>query len=180
MGNAVNNAIDALVTLIAEASVDDATRDGWLERLWNASEEDGMGYLESILDRWGDLCGSEEIASRWAGSGHGHEIAWDPATYSWNIVFLVVPGVVVYLDLLLQRLAVHVSCQHHQVPADLVLREYRRFDDALVCHVGRGLGNFHAPVRTCEKARLADPGLVSLDKIDLAPGSASLGVVSLR
>jgi tetratricopeptide (TPR) repeat protein len=66
IGTAVNHAIEELVPLIARASADAATRDGWLERLWDAYENDQIPYIEQLGDSWGELCASPEVASRWA------------------------------------------------------------------------------------------------------------------
>jgi tetratricopeptide (TPR) repeat protein len=65
IGTAVNNAIDALVPIIAKAPADSRTRDAWLERLFEAYQEDGIPYIESLGDHWGELCASQDIASRW-------------------------------------------------------------------------------------------------------------------
>ncbi len=79
IGSAVNKAIDALVPIIARAPVDAATRDAWLERLWEAYEEDGISYIESLGDHWGNLCASAEVASRWADRLIGVcRLAWSP------------------------------------------------------------------------------------------------------
>lgn len=66
IGNAVNKAIDELVPIIAQAPADAATHDAWLERLWEAYADDGIPYIESLGDHWGILCGSADVASRWA------------------------------------------------------------------------------------------------------------------
>jgi len=66
IGTAVNNAIDALVPIIANAPADDKQRDNWLERLWRAVEADGIPYIESLPDHWGPLCVTPARASRWA------------------------------------------------------------------------------------------------------------------
>ena len=66
IGTAVNNAIRALVPIIAEAEADTKTRDAWLDRLWDAYQEDKMPYIELLGDYWGALCASEEVASSWA------------------------------------------------------------------------------------------------------------------
>ncbi|NOY94577.1 MAG: hypothetical protein GXP55_25650 [Deltaproteobacteria bacterium] len=49
IGTAVNNAIRALVPIIAEAQA-----------------EDQIPYIEQLADHWGELCASPELASRWA------------------------------------------------------------------------------------------------------------------
>jgi hypothetical protein len=66
IGTAVNHAIDALIPIIAGAPADSQTRAAWLERLWDAHAEDDIPYIESLGDHWGELCGSPEVASRWA------------------------------------------------------------------------------------------------------------------
>ncbi len=66
IGTAVNNAIAELMRIVAEAPADPGTRDSWLERLWAAYEADRIPYIESLGDRWGELCASPEVASEWA------------------------------------------------------------------------------------------------------------------
>ena len=66
IGTAINKAIDALVPMIVKAPADDDLRDKWLERLWEAFQEDDMPYIETLADFWGDLCVSPELASQWA------------------------------------------------------------------------------------------------------------------
>ena len=63
IGTAVNRAIDQLVPIMAEATVDETTRRGWLERLFEALQADKIPYIESLGDFWGDLCATKEIAS---------------------------------------------------------------------------------------------------------------------
>lgn len=66
IGTAANNAIADLVPIIAGAPADPATREAWLERLWAAHEADQIPYLETLVDYWGELCASKEVASAWA------------------------------------------------------------------------------------------------------------------
>lgn len=66
IGTAVNNAIAELVPLIAGAPADTKTREGWLERLWEAHAADEIPYIEGLADHWGALCASKEVASVWA------------------------------------------------------------------------------------------------------------------
>lgn len=65
IGTAVNNAIVALVDIIAKAPADEKTREKWLERLFEAHGEDQIPYIEQLADYWGELCVTPEIASRW-------------------------------------------------------------------------------------------------------------------
>ena len=66
LGTAVNRAIDALVPVIAGADATAITRERWLERLFDALQNDPMPYLEHLGDRWGELCATPGIASEWA------------------------------------------------------------------------------------------------------------------
>lgn len=66
IGTAVNNVIDTLVPIIGKADVDSKVRQRWLDRLWTAFQDDGIPYLESLGDHWGELCVTEELASSWA------------------------------------------------------------------------------------------------------------------
>ena len=66
IGTAVNQAVDTLVSIIAAAPAEPATRNRWLERLWQAYQDDEIPYLESLGDCWGALCASKEVASHWA------------------------------------------------------------------------------------------------------------------
>lgn len=66
LGTAVYNAMGVLVDIVVEAPADDKTREKWLDRLWRAVEEDGVGFLDVLGERWGEVCGTSEIASQWA------------------------------------------------------------------------------------------------------------------
>lgn len=66
IGTAVNKAITVLVPIIAGAPAEDYLRDKWLERLWQAVQDDDIPYIEELTDRWGELCGGTECASLWA------------------------------------------------------------------------------------------------------------------
>ena len=49
MGTAVNNAMEQLVPIIADAPVDEKARQRWLERLFDAHEADRMPYIEILV-----------------------------------------------------------------------------------------------------------------------------------
>jgi len=66
LGSAVNKALDALIPIIVKAPADDKTCSKWLDRLWQAMADDGVDYLGPVGDRWGEICGSAEVAGRWA------------------------------------------------------------------------------------------------------------------
>lgn len=66
IGAAVNRAVELLVPIIAAADIDEILRQKWLERLWDAIDQDEMPYLESLGNFWGELCGTPKLASSWA------------------------------------------------------------------------------------------------------------------
>jgi len=66
LGSAVSKALDVLVQIVIEAPADEKTRTKWLDRLWDAHQDDGVSYLQALGDRWGEVCGSREVASAWA------------------------------------------------------------------------------------------------------------------
>ena len=66
LGSAVNKAIDTLVPIIVKADVEPKLRHRWLERLWQALQDDEMPYIELLGDYWGELCVTPELASLWA------------------------------------------------------------------------------------------------------------------
>jgi len=66
IGSAVNRAIAELVAVIASAPADAKTREGWLERLYDAHAADEVPYIELVADFWAELCVTKEMASRWA------------------------------------------------------------------------------------------------------------------
>lgn len=66
LGNATYSAVDELTDLIVAAPADEKTRRKWLDRLWEAIQEDGVSYLQNATDRWGELCASPQIAGEWA------------------------------------------------------------------------------------------------------------------
>ncbi|MBF0298647.1 MAG: hypothetical protein HQK51_08005 [Oligoflexia bacterium] len=82
MGTAVNNALDEMFNLIAATKIERLQREEWLEDIWEAYQEDGMGYLDSTGEKWGILCGNEDysrdLASKWAERMiDGLKLSWD-------------------------------------------------------------------------------------------------------
>jgi hypothetical protein len=81
LGTATNNALYDLVSVIEKADADPETREKWLERLWEAVQDDGYGYLNAILPEiWGELCIDKATASRWA------DDFLDTVKHSWQFV----------------------------------------------------------------------------------------------
>ena len=66
LGNAACAAVNELVPIIGTAPASVAMREKWLDRLFEAFQNDDPPYIESLGDRWGELCATPELASRWA------------------------------------------------------------------------------------------------------------------
>lgn len=66
IGSAVNRAVEALVPIIAKANIEPPVRQRWLERLWEALQNDHMPYIDVLGDFWGELCVTPELALTWA------------------------------------------------------------------------------------------------------------------
>jgi hypothetical protein len=66
LGTATNKAVHELVQFIIDAPCGDQIRAKWLERLWQAMEEDGVDFLFEVSERWGELCVDPVVASYWA------------------------------------------------------------------------------------------------------------------
>lgn len=84
LGTAVARAMDVLVQIVIDAPADPKRRAKWLDRLWQAHQDDGVSYLQELGDRWGEVCGSRELASAWADDLAGVvEMAWNdgPGAY---------------------------------------------------------------------------------------------------
>jgi len=59
-------AVLLLVPLIVKADVEPKLRQRWLNRLWQALQDDEIPYLDLLGDYWGELCVTPELASHWA------------------------------------------------------------------------------------------------------------------
>ena len=66
LGNATYATVQELAPLISQAPVSAPVRQKWLDRLFEAVQEDDPPYIESLGDHWGDLCATKELASAWA------------------------------------------------------------------------------------------------------------------
>jgi hypothetical protein len=79
LGKAVNRAIETLVSIIAKADVEVSIRQRWLDRLWEAFQNDGIPYLEALGDSWGELCVTPDLALQWVEKLlPSLEVAWHP------------------------------------------------------------------------------------------------------
>jgi hypothetical protein len=66
LGSAAHAAVRTLVPIIASAPVCEPERMAWLEKLFEALQEDDPRYIESLADHWGELCVIQQLASSWA------------------------------------------------------------------------------------------------------------------
>ena len=66
LGTATNNAVHELLQFIIDVPCSNQIRAKWLEKLWQAMEEDGVDFLSEVGERWGELCVDPTVASRWA------------------------------------------------------------------------------------------------------------------
>jgi len=66
LGTAVHNAIEVMIPTISKTDINNKTREQWLNRLWQAIEDDEIPYLENLSDNWGKLCTDPLLASKWA------------------------------------------------------------------------------------------------------------------
>ncbi len=65
LGNAVHRTLEQLIPALISAPADRSTRAKWLERLFEAIQEDGVQYLSPVEDRWGEICVFPELANEW-------------------------------------------------------------------------------------------------------------------
>jgi hypothetical protein len=79
IGSAVNKVIETAVPLVAKAAVEQPVRQRWLERLWQALQDDDMPYIEYLGDFWGELCVTPELAAVWVDEFLPVvELVWNP------------------------------------------------------------------------------------------------------
>jgi hypothetical protein len=56
----------ALIPILTVASADHATRSKWLERLFEAVQNDGVEYLAPLEDRWGEIAQYPDLIDEYA------------------------------------------------------------------------------------------------------------------
>ena len=55
-----------LIPILANAPADHATRSKWLERLFEAVQNDGVEYLAPLADRWGEIAQYPDLIDKYA------------------------------------------------------------------------------------------------------------------
>jgi hypothetical protein len=66
LGNVTSGVVEKMVPLIAAALVPPHVREKWLDRLFDAIQEDDPPYIEPLGEHWGALCDDRALASQWA------------------------------------------------------------------------------------------------------------------
>lgn len=118
IGSAVNRAIETVVPIIAKAEVSPQVREQWLDRLWEALQEDDIPYLEALGDFWGALCATPQIATKWADYLSPTLTAmWDHCASSGEFGYS--KGTTVCLS------ALYVAGRHDELLAMIEKSEYR-------------------------------------------------------
>jgi hypothetical protein len=189
LGGAVNWAQKELLPIAVSAPVDRKTRDSWLERLWQAIEEDGVDYLSAVGDRWGELCGSSEVASDWANRFLSLlRLAWsDPRPGGYvrgtNICLSSLLAAGRHQDLLEVLALQRFPFWHDRQFGVRALIAEGRMDEALAyAEASRGLNQPDGAIdATCEKIML-DLGRVdeAYENYALTASRASTGLATFR
>ena len=66
LGTAVARTLDELIPILIAAPADHSTRSKWLDRLFEAVQNDGVEYLASAEDRWGEIARYLDLINEYA------------------------------------------------------------------------------------------------------------------
>ena len=66
LGTAVARTLSELIPILAGAPADHATRSKWLERLFEAVQNDGVEYLRPAEERWGEIAHYPDLINKYA------------------------------------------------------------------------------------------------------------------
>ena len=66
LGAAVFRTVNELIPILTVAPADHATRSRWLERLFEAVQNDGVEYLAPVEDRWGEIAQYPDLIDEYA------------------------------------------------------------------------------------------------------------------
>ena len=66
LGSAVFRTLNDLIPTLIEAPADRKTRAKWLERLFEAVQNDGVEYLAPVEDRWGEIARYPDLINEYA------------------------------------------------------------------------------------------------------------------
>jgi hypothetical protein len=189
VGSAVYGALEKLLPIVQTAPADRKTRDKWLERLWQAICDDGVSYLSPVEERWGELCGSAEVASRWADKllPVVREAWSDQKRYTYvQCTFVCLSSLLAagrheeLLDLLaLER---HPSWHDRRYGVKALLAQGRTADALDYAEASRGLNNPDRSIDAMCEQILLDAGRVdeAYDRYALTANQANTGVATFR
>ncbi len=66
LGTAVARALEELIPILIEAPADHSTRSKWLERLFEAAQNDGVEYLSPVESRFGEIAQYPDLVNTYA------------------------------------------------------------------------------------------------------------------
>ena len=66
LGSAVNRTLNELIPILIDAPADQKTRAKWLERLYDAVQDDGVQYLAPVEERWGEIARFPDLINAYA------------------------------------------------------------------------------------------------------------------
>jgi len=163
LGTAVNNAIGDLAPVIAAGSSDRGAHRLRLEKLFQALQDDGMGYLDSLGDHWGDMCGAD-LALEWADNlaetlthvWSEPSMGWFPGTSACLSALMAAGQYEHILELL--SLPGCVGLWHYRRYGFEALKRLGRFDEALAMARQRGLNDPHGQMDVACEEMLIEMG----------------------
>lgn len=189
LGGAVHWAQKELLPIAIEAPADRKTRDKWLDRLWQAILDDGITYLWPVQKRWGELCGSPEVASQWADqllselrtawSDSGRRTSVREATICLSSLFAAGRHEELMDLLALDR---HAFWDYRQFGVRLLLKQGRTEDALAYAEASRRLSQSDLAIdAVCEEILLeAGRADEAYEKYALSANSSSTGLATFR
>ncbi len=66
LGTAVARTVNDLIPILVDAPADHATRSKWLDRLFEAVQNDGVEYLGPVEGRWGEIARYPDLINEYA------------------------------------------------------------------------------------------------------------------
>lgn len=119
LGTAVHNTLEELIPLLIAAPADRDTRAKWLERLFDAVQEDGVEYLDPVAERWGEIARYPDLINQYA------DLLLEPIREAWadRQRYNHVAGSKICLSCLLE------AGRYDELRGLLALRRYRFWSD---------------------------------------------------
>lgn len=132
LGTAVHNTLEELIPLLIAAPADRDTKAKWLERLFDAVQEDGVEYLDPVAERWGEIARYPDLINQYA------DLLLEPIREAWadRQRYNHVVGSKICLSCLLE------AGRYDELRSLLALRRHRFWSDdrfAADAHLRQGL-----------------------------------------